>query len=270
MNNYFIKKGKKPGKTVAVFGGVHGNEQVGVKMLDELRESLDVIAGEVYLVYANPQAIEKKVRCIDGNLNRCMMRDLEGENIEKNRALELMNILDKCDALLDLHSFTDPNGEAFAICEKNSFKIAEKFNVPVISSGWNDIEPGGTDGYMYENNKIGICLECGPHNQDKTIDVARQAIEVFLSHFGCIKSDIKLKRKSKRYIEACKVIFRRHDNFSFSKEYKNFDKLAAAKVFAKDGDIKYSAEEGDCIILPTPNEPIGGEVCVLGREDDID
>ena len=114
----FIKKGKKPGKTVAIFGGIHGNEKVGVKMIDILRKNLQVEAGTVYLVYGNPEAIKQNKRFIKKNLNRCFKKDNQGKTVEDKRARELMKILDKCDALLDLHSFTNPEGERFVVCEK--------------------------------------------------------------------------------------------------------------------------------------------------------
>ncbi|MEK9177440.1 MAG: succinylglutamate desuccinylase/aspartoacylase family protein, partial [Patescibacteria group bacterium] len=105
------KDGKAPGKTLAVFGGMHGNERVGVRAIEHLVSTLSVLRGTVHLVYANPPAIEKNVRLVDANLNRLFDRGIKGDTYEYARALELMDLLDSCDALLDIHSYNSPTGD---------------------------------------------------------------------------------------------------------------------------------------------------------------
>jgi len=261
-----VKKGKKPGKTVAIFGGVHGNEIVGVEMINILRKELKVEVGIVYLVYGNPKAIKQNKRFVEKNLNRCFKKSNKDNTVEDKRAKELMKILDKCDALLDLHSFPNSKGETFAICEKKAFDIASKFDVPVISSGWGKTEPGATEGYVYDNGKIGIGIETGSnYDLDKSLARAKFAVDIFLKHFGCIGEKRMISKKSKKYVQVYKAIIRKDKSFKFRKDYKNFDVLAEREVFATEGSKKYIAKKGDCIVLPTPNEPIGGEICLLGR-----
>ncbi len=263
----FIKKGKKQGKTIAIFGGIHGNERVGVEMINKLRGELEIDAGTVYLAYGNIPAIKKGVRCGKKNLNRCFISGNKGNTYEDKRAIELMQILDKCDALLDLHSFTNSKGEAFAISEKTGFDIVKQFDVNVISFGWGNVEPGGTDDYMHNQGKIGICLECGPHHKlEESLRRADLAVDVFLKYFGCIEGNELNVTKKKRYICVHKAIIRKTKDFIFNKEYKNFDLLSDGEIFATDNGKKYVAKKNECIILPTPNEPIGGEICLLGKE----
>ncbi len=261
-----IKKGRKPGKTVAIFGGIHGNEIVGVKMIDILRKELKVKAGMVYLVYGNLPAIKQNKRFVEKNLNRCFQKDNKGNTAEDKRAKELMKILDKCDALLDLHSFPNSKGDPFVICEKEAFDIANKFDIPVISFGWGEAEPGATEDYVRNKGKIGICIETGSdYDLDKSLDRAKLAVDVFLKYFGCIKGKIIVNKKPKKYVKVYKAIIRKDKSFKFKKDYKNFDVLEEGEVFATEGNRKYIAKKGDCIVLPTPNEPIGGEICLLGR-----
>ena len=262
----FVKKGKKPGKTVAIFGGIHGNEKVGVKMLDILRKKLKVKAGTVYLVYGNPQAIKQNKRFIEKNLNRCFRKDNQGKTIEDERARELMDVLDKCDALLDLHSFTNPDGQSFSICEDNMFEIANRVDAPVVSFGWTDIIKGAAGSYMYSNNKMSLSLEAGSHLKIKeSLKRARLAVDVFLKYFGCVAKTIVIDKKPKRYVRARETVIRKDKSIKFIKKYKNFDSLREGEIFAVEKDKKFIAKEKECIILPTPNEPIGGEICILGE-----
>ncbi len=184
IKGVFIKKGKKEGKTIAIFGGIHGNEDVGVKMIDKLCEKLEIDTGTVYLAYGNLEAIKKNKRFTETNLNRCFDEDNGCKTYEEKRAQELMSVLDKCEALLDLHSFTNPYGEPFAICEENAFDIARQFDVGVVSSGWSKMG-GGNDGYMYNQGKVGICLECGPHYKlNESMQRAELAVDSFLKYFN--------------------------------------------------------------------------------------
>ncbi len=264
-----VKKGEKPGNTVAIFGGVHGNETVGVKMIDILRKELKVEAGTVYLVYGNLPAIKQNKRFVEKNLNRCFQKDNKGNTVEDKRARELMKILDKCDALLDLHAFSLSQGDPFAIYEAEANNIASKFNVPVISSGWGKAEPGATEGYIYSNGGIGIGLECGSDRKDngaESLNRAKFAVDIFLKYFGCINGEMVIDNNPKKYVKVYRVIIRKDKSFKFKKDYKNFDTLAEGEVFATEGNKKYIAKKDECIVLSSPAEAVGGEICLLGRE----
>src|SRR5258708_6961856 len=68
-----IKGGAKPGPAGAIFGGIHGNETVGVLAVQELMANLEVARGTVYLAFGNVPAIAVGVRQIGKNLNRCFV-----------------------------------------------------------------------------------------------------------------------------------------------------------------------------------------------------
>src|SRR6185369_17926132 len=110
----------KPGPSLAILAGVHGNELAGVYALQELLPTLKPTRGKVYVAFANPPAIEANTRMLNKNLNRCFVADNHGTTPEDERARELMKMLDKCDALLDLHMFYDDDGVPFVICEDNA------------------------------------------------------------------------------------------------------------------------------------------------------
>jgi succinylglutamate desuccinylase len=270
----FIKRGKGAGKTVAIFGGVHGNEKVGIKMIDILRKNLKIEAGTVYLVYGNPEAIKQNKRFVEKNLNRCFKKDSQGKTIEDKRARELMRVMDRCDALLDLHSFTNPNGAPFIICEKDEFKIIKNFSLEIITYNWEKLSgslSGSTAAYMKKQKKLAIGIECGSHKKIKIgLKNATDAVDNFLTFFKLLKSGANLsaglQNNTKRYIKIKKVIIRKNKDFKFSREYNNFDKLKEGEIFAREDNKKLIAKKNECIVLPTPNEPIGGEICILGKE----
>lgn len=256
----------KPGPTVAIFGGIHGNERAGVYAVEALMEGLVLKKGKVYLVLANPSAIEANVRMLEKNLNRCFFADNDGGTPEDLRALELMKILDECDALLDLHMFYDDDGEPFIICEDEAVGVAKIFDVGIISTNWAEVEPGGTDSYMYSLGRIGICLECGPISKaEEYTDFAIDAAEKFLNYFGLIEKAVKFSEEPKKIIRAEKTIYKSSENFVLKPGLKNFDLLESGQLLATDGDVAYVAGKDECIIFPHYAARVEEEAYILGK-----
>ncbi len=77
-----------------------------------------------------------------------------------------MEILDRSDALLDVHCSINLDTTPFAIAD-NGFDIVKNMNFGIVATGFDDVEPGAADGYMKNNNKIGICVECGYFGDSK-------------------------------------------------------------------------------------------------------
>ena len=273
LPDHVVKKsGTKPGKTVAIFCGVHGNETAGITVVEQLEKELVVEAGTVYLVHANPSAIAQGVRLVNVNLNRLFLRqDVTTPTYEHHRAAELMDLLDECDALLDLHSYPAPiapdKAVPFAICETPAFPIAALFDVPIVVSGFTAAEKGGSDGYMFTNDKIGICVELGANERpDLFLNLGMNVAQTFLARFGCIKTiETSIVRAQKR-LELAKFYKKTSSDFHFVKPFQSFDRLEVSEPIAIENDHVIQAEESSYIIFPNETRPIGVEVFILARE----
>ena len=260
--------GKLPGKTVAIFAGTHGNEKVGILALEKLEKDLIVKKGTVYLVYANPPAIEANKRFITKNLNRLFSRHEKGDTYEDIRAHELMGILDQCDALLDIHSYNSPSGDQFSFCEPNGYDILKLMDFPIIVSRL-DPDPTmystTTMGYMNKKGGIGFCIECGTSNRENDfLELAVKSSYQFLQYFGNIDMVIPNDNIKQQVIKNERMYYKKNLEFKFVKDFKDFEVLPAGKPFAFDGEESLIAGENECIIFPRPNVPAGGEVCLIG------
>jgi succinylglutamate desuccinylase len=257
----------KAGPTLAVFAGAHGNELAGVYALLELIPRLKVTRGKLLLAFANPPAIEANVRMINKNLNRCYLPNNDGITPEDSRARELMKVLDKSDALLDLHMFYDDAGLPFAICEDNALDLADKFEVDIISTNWDPVEPGASDWYMFKQNKIGVCVECGPISKAKEYkEYATKCIYQFLKYFDMTDQPVEFSSKAKRIIVAQRAIHKPSTTFQLEKNLHNFDRLKPGQVIATDGGKQYIAKDGECIIFPHYKARIGEEAYIIAIE----
>ncbi|KAG1688782.1 hypothetical protein DVH05_003092 [Phytophthora capsici] len=128
----FSRAGSSSGPNVTLVGGVHGNERIGVEVLDALRLALlraaplstannlfpRITRGSVTLVYGNPSAqrIGKRGSEPHADLNRCFPGDLLdipestlGSGYEQRRAKELAPLFASSDLLVDLHSTNKPS-----------------------------------------------------------------------------------------------------------------------------------------------------------------
>ncbi len=260
------KTGDLPGKTLAVFSGIHGNEKAGILAMNELVSTLTISAGTVYFVYANPPAIAEDVRYIHQNLNRLFDRSVSGDDYEISRAHELMDILDECDALLDLHSYNSDSGDPFVIAEPNAHEITRLLDVEIIAEGFGDMGYG-TDDYMYRNERIGICLECGTSNKYQAfVPFAVRSVKQFLSYFGCIDEVVEKKKLiEQKRVRAKKILYKQTENFVFTKNFVDFEALPTDQPFIIDGLHKEIATTGDIIMFPRADVPVGGEVCIIGE-----
>lgn len=262
------KKGPIPGPTIAIFGGIHGNERTGILTIDRLIRELEPTAGTVHLVYANPPAIGQGVRLINKNLNRLFIRGQAAEAYEHARAERLMDLLDTCDALLDLHSYHSPLAPAsampFAICEPECHDIAAQFDLPIVISGFSRTEPGATDGYMHRNGKPGICVELGAIEcPEKFLALGLETALRFLQYFGCIEQDIAPTQRAQQRLNAALLYKKRTTDFVLAKKFRSFDQISAGEIIAHDGGAPVRSEHNGIILFPTENNPVGVEAFIL-------
>lgn len=269
-NDIFLIESNTPGKTVAVFGGIHGNEKAGVMTIDYLKKNLKVKSGAVYLVYGNPRAIKNDVRYVEKNLNRCFLAESKnGNSLEEKRAVELMEVLDKCDALLDLHAYNEPYCEAipFAICESNGLDIVNKFGVRYVLTGIDDIEKGGTDAYMNNQGKIGICVELGAI--ERYVDYVEIGIKTayqFLQCFKIVENKYAYDSVPQELLKSSDIYKKKNIQFQFTKKYCTFDRVLAGEVVCVDGPKEISYSRDKYILFPRDGYEIGVEAYILAED----
>ncbi|MGF1542767.1 MAG: aspartoacylase [Pleurocapsa sp.] len=102
-------------KRVAIVGGVHGNELLGVYLVKKFQQYPHLVKRngfEVITLLANPQAAKLNRRYIDLDLNRCFaLEDLNNNKLiyhEQNLAKKIVRQLQaqRIDFLIDIHTST--------------------------------------------------------------------------------------------------------------------------------------------------------------------
>lgn len=158
-------------KTVAftVSGIVHGNETVGLAILNEflhllITETLDCrIPLGIFL--GNVPAARENIRFLERDLNRCFNRD--GETGEEKRARELTPLLKQTQYYFDIHQTNRPAEEPFFIFPfaKEPFLFAQNISAytTIVTHVNSSFSEDGlcTDEFVNKNGGIGLTLECG-------------------------------------------------------------------------------------------------------------
>jgi N-alpha-acetyl-L-2,4-diaminobutyrate deacetylase len=264
--------GNESGRNVAVFVAVHGNEVCGPRAVNALLPNLDIRRGSVTFVLANPRALEQGVRFTEQNLNRLFKHDDELSDIEKlsyeyARSRELMSILDENDILLDVHSSATPDAIPFTVCEPFAYDIVKNFPTSIISSGWDLVQPGGTDYYMNKRGKTGICVESGFHDEPSSITLAKNAIISFLISQGVlddISHEQEISTLSREFIDVYHMHVTRQ-NFVLATSFDDFQYIEQGTVIGTDGDETITVEEDAYIIFARNRESPSQEAFLLAK-----
>ncbi len=102
-----------------VFGGItHGNETGSLpamaQMAQKLADGQTSYGGRVTLMLGNIQACLQDKRFLEADLNRVFLEEAP-ESQEKDRAFEMMKVLDTADVFIDFHQTIEPSEKPFYI-----------------------------------------------------------------------------------------------------------------------------------------------------------
>ena len=264
MNDFIKLDSHKDGHVLAIFCGVHGNEKTGILAVQKLLDNLILTKGILYIVFANPLAIKNNIRFVEQNLNRCFIKSQTGSSYEEKRAQFLMNVLDNCDALLDLHDSNTDNSISFAITD-SGLDVVKHMNLEYVVTGFDKLEPGASDGYMHKLGKIGICLECGSiKHSTKNLDFAYDSILQYLQYFDAIDTIVPRHHINQKHlhVEQCQLVT--SNSFKLLHDFSDFETLPKGYVIAQDEFKTYITTKEQVILFGSSNKPVGSEAYFLG------
>ena len=244
-------KGKEAGPTSMILVGVHGNEICGIKAIEKILPTLQIEKGKVFVAYGNPEAIKKNVRFTEANLNRMFKPDEmlsvdDKQSYEYGRAQFLKKYFDQSEALLDIHASFTPTSQTFIICEKNSENIVKYLPFTLLVSGFDQVEPGGTDYYMNKTGRIGICVECGYLGNPISSRIATESIMSFLCAQGHILGS---KSEFVQSHIAMKSIYITKSNFKLAKAFADFEEIKIGQQIGVDGEESVLAKTDGVILF---------------------
>src|SRR3989344_2035889 len=265
-----VKESENPGMNVVVLAGVHGNESFGVEMLKKTIPKIKVLNGKVTFIFANLEALKQNKRFVEYNLNRAFFKTQSKEiynTLEGKTDREIMPYLDEADVMLDIHASFTPESIPFIICQPQSFEFAKCLPFEIVSSNWDNFEPGSTDYYMNIQNKIGICIECGFMNDKKSIKRARRALFNFLTKTQVIKGQT-ISLPKKKFFKIISLYKNKFGVFKKSRDFSDFEKLKESTLIGKDGPKEVYVKKAQLVLFVRDCNDLGDE-CFLAAEETL-
>jgi len=275
---------------IAVLGGVHGNERVGIEVVQRLvarfseASTLPKQHGELLLAIGNPEAVERNVRFVDIDLNRCFSdQERRGSNdgddqqyYEIGRAMELAPLLRGLDVLLDLHATNKPSepfvrlpgrvcSDFFGHCEQTFLQWLPRSCRKVLWDPDGHIAQGSmADEFALRHcDRAGsergayICYEAGLASDTTGVDETEASVIAMLSAQGLLSETAAAPPTPPRTWDHYKIvetILLDDRGFEWENGHgeANFDPVASGEVFGRRASDQrpLTAKEDLFVIFP--------------------
>src|SRR5690606_18045723 len=276
-------EGDRPGPTMVVVGGIHGNEPSGVialrRVLHELVRRRSPMRGRLLGLAGNIRALGQNARYMTRALNRRGFRDLpaklrdkphsedSSEDIEQR---ELVGIFDRLDetfdhplVVMDLHSFS-AEGPPFSVVADTlrNRPIAYAMRVPIIF-GLEEAVEGTLLGYLADLGHIAVGFEAGQHEDPRTVENHVAAIWIAMISSGMIeRKDLpEIERCEQRLAQAAaglpravEIVYRHaitpEDQFRMDPGFVNFQPVRRGQRLATDREGEIVSPSAARMLMP--------------------
>lgn len=267
-------KGEKPGITATLMFLLHGNEKKPLYILNKLLQMADeeMAAGVLNLIIGNPLAWQQGTRFVQEDGNRAWGNG-PITSPDKARVEDIKPIVATSDIMIDFHS-TLKKSDPFLVVPELKHRLAgviPQLGIETIITGEGLKHPSGepieSDLYAASKGALGITFETGEENNknDEKIEKIAQSVIDALVYLGIFKGKSKTpKTKTLNISNAYKQIFA-GNNFKFTKEWKNFEPVAAGTIIGYEADMAVTVEKDSRILFPKSPANIvpGNQVCIL-------
>ncbi len=273
----------RPGPTVVVTGGVHGNEPAGcealLRVLARLEREQVSLRGELWGVAGNLRALAAGRRYIDRDLNRRWIREDIArivnagpeEAIEDHEQLELLELFAPMLArarapivFFDLHSTSGPAAPFSCMADVlRNRGVALALPLPVVL-GLEEVLDGSLLGYLCDLGHIGVAVEGGQHADPETIDCHESAVWIMLVAAGALDAAqvptlaLHRERLASRAlalpavseIRHRHIVRPEHEPFVMLPGFENFQKISRGQLVAHDARGPVYAPFAGRMMLP--------------------
>jgi succinylglutamate desuccinylase len=276
--------GQRPGPTMIVMTGIHGNEGAGGLAAERLLVSLEGmeadLRGELVVLAGNLPALAERTRFIDEDLNRewtpLKMKALEAKStsahgaVEAGQRRELLAVFRELVAVargqvyfLDLHTSSADGAPFLTVGDTLRNRcFAMQFPLPIIL-GLEEQVDGSLLEYLNNFGFVTMGVEAGQHDAPQSADRLTAVLRLALVHAGLLERsrlpgadelEIELQHDS-RGIPPVLEVRHRHaitpeSDFHMELGFKNFQPIAKGQLLAADRDGEIAALRNGRILLP--------------------
>ncbi|CCQ37516.1 AstE domain protein [Natronomonas moolapensis 8.8.11] len=235
------ERGSAGPATVAVVGGIHGDEPAGERIVERLAEELPAPGagggeGAIRLIVANEPALEAGTRYTDTDLNRAFPGDADSDAYERALAVRLTDALEGADAVLAIHtSHSAP--PPFAIYSHLTDSVRRTVTgMPVEYV----LDSSGLRGTTLDSVvDDAVSLEAGRQGSEDAVEFGYEAARGFLRAHGALAGQPTFSETT--IVEGGEEVPKGGGEPTVN--YRNFEEIPAGEVFASDDVYTHRVDE---------------------------
>jgi hypothetical protein len=132
-------------------------------------------------------------------------------------------------------------------------------------SGFDALEPGGSDGYINMQGGVGICFEAGYINDPESVARAKEAMNAFLIVRGHISGNAPVQ-SPKEWIHMESLYHTKTNTFNPEKIFADFEEVTRGQCIGKDGGEEVGVEDDGVVLFVRPRKKVGDEAFLFGKK----
>lgn len=297
-------RGSRPGPTLIVVGGLHGNEPAGVVALQRVLAALwsreAHLAGDLVALRGNRRALAQGRRFVHRDLNRLWTREGVdgrrnagarrrgeggGRGGEEEEQAELLQILEESIAnargevfFLDLHTTSGPGAPFTTVADApRSNAFASSIPAPLVL-GLGEVLTGTLDAYVSSLDVPSVVFEGGRHGSPGSIASSEAAVWLGLAGAGIVREGAfpevgaartLLRRRTLGLPPVLEMRYRHpvepEDGFEMLPGFRSFQRVSEGEVLARDRRGPVLSPSSGRLLLPL-YQPQGEDGFFLVRE----
>ncbi len=229
--------------TVAVVGGIHGDEPAGEAVVDRLVEADLELAGTVKLVVANERALDANVRYTECDLNRSFPGNRDADAYEARLAAEVYDAVADADAVLALHT-SHSLPPPFAIYSRLTPSIRRTVTGMPIDYA---VDSSALRGTTLDSVHPGtVSIEAGVQGSDEAVSFGMLASLAFLRAHGVLVDGPPLYTSVRR-IKAHEEVTKGGGTPRLY--YRNFQRIPKDTLYAEDDEVSYRTTDANTVLV---------------------
>jgi predicted deacylase len=221
---------------IVVVGGIHGDEPCGPRAIDAILDEAPEVDRPVKFVVANEEALERRVRYVDEDMNRAFPGSPDAATLEGRLAAELLREIRGC-TVFSMHS-TQSYAAPFALCD--TVDALTKSVVPYLTVDALVETAGFSEGRLIEERDV-VEVECGLQGSEQAAANAYMLTKEFLAAVGVIAGEPHPPREIPVFALSRAVPKPRGDHYEVFVE--NFRRVDTGERYAVSDDDAHVAEE---------------------------
>ncbi|MBI4457623.1 succinylglutamate desuccinylase/aspartoacylase family protein [Candidatus Uhrbacteria bacterium] len=260
-----------PGPTIAIVGGVHGNERTGIAVVRKLRRKfesgeLELAAGALILALGNLLAMKRQTRgsMPGANLNACFSKAVltgAGDGYEERRARELARVFETVQLGIDLHA-TNSLSEPFAVVQRlptaadlRVLRLLD-FERGISDPSWIFAGEAVTLDEFFAARGSGICYETGCADATSKADAVVAEMIAVMADGGWIRGTsahrFTPRRKEWYLLRESIMVTARGFEFAPGVGEYNFQRIRAKQLIGHHGDEPLRVKDDALLVFPKP------------------